>query len=197
MEIRDLSNIPDIALPEGYTMRAYRDGDEEGLARIYAVSRLDKDTPAIVRADIMTEPCFTPERLFVVEYDGEIVGTASAWVTAQEPEAGYLHMLGVLEHHRGKGIGAALTCAAMKYSRDEGFTIQRLLTDDWREAAIRLYLDLGFDPLVSDRSHPARWATLSKRLRRPEALTRMRRMESGRPEAFLARLRRMLGFATL
>ena len=33
MEKRDLENVPSIALPDGYSLRTYRSGDEAALAR--------------------------------------------------------------------------------------------------------------------------------------------------------------------
>lgn len=197
MEKIGLSDIPDIVLPAGYSLRNFRIGDEAALARIYCDSRLDKNTVEAVRADILGDPCFRPERVFIVEFEGVAVGSASAWLAEDEPGVGYLHMVGVLNEHRGKRLGAALTCAALRYTRDEGLAAQRLLTDDWREAAIRLYLDLGYDPLVFDRSHPMRWEAIARRLNRPDVLNRMRRMPGPPRESFLGRLRRLAGFGSL
>lgn len=197
MEKRGLSDIPDVPLPAGYSIRTYRPGDETALAGIYCVSKLEKDTPEIVRRDVLGDPCFRPERIFIAACDGCVVGTASAWVTEGEPDAGYLHMLGVLDEHRGKRLGAALTCACLRYTRDEGFDVQRLMTDDWREAAIRLYLDLGYDPLIMDRSHPMRWEAIGKRLGRGDVLARMRRPALSQRETIFRRLRRIVGFVNI
>jgi len=193
MEKAGLTRIPDIALPPGYSLRTFRDGDEAGLARVYRDSRLDKDTIEVVRRDILGDPCFTPERVFVIEHAGEVVGTASAWLADGEPGAGYLHMLGVLDEHRGKRLGAALACAALRYTSGEGFDVQRLLTDDWRVPAIRLYLALGYDPLMMDRTHPARWAAIAKKFGQPDLLDRMRRMPPPPNESIFGRLRRWVG----
>jgi len=197
MEKAGLGQIPEVPLPEGYSLRTFRDGDEGALARIYRESKLDKDTIEIVRRDILGDPCFKPGRVFIAEFEGQSVGTGSAWVADEEPGVGYLHMLGVLDEHRGKRLGLALTCAAMRYTRDEGLDAQRLLTDDWREAAIRLYLSLGYDPLIADQSHPARWETLARTLGQPEILTRMRRMPPPPPKSLFGRLRRFVGFGRL
>jgi mycothiol synthase len=104
-----------------------------------------------------------------------IAGTAAAWRSDSEPDAGYLHMLGVMPHHRGKGLGAALVIGTLHYTRSEGLTTQRLLTDDWRLPAIRLYLDLGYDPLWTDCSHPRRWRKIARAIRRPEIIGRARK----------------------
>jgi len=166
MEYRDLSEIPEVPVPEGYRVRHYREGDEAGLSRVFASGDLGMETPEQVREKLIEHPCFTPERLIVVERDGEIVATASAWVNETDPSKGYLHMVGVLDGHRGKRLGALVTAEALKYHRSKGFRAQQLNTDDFREAAIKLYLDFGFVPVCTDETHPGRWAVLADKLGR-------------------------------
>ena len=197
MEMAGLADVPDIPVPDGYVLRNFRNGDEAGLARVYCDSRLDKDTVEIVRRDILGDPCFKPERVFVLEFDGQLVGTASAWLAEDESDAGYLHMVGVLSEHRGKRLGALLTCAALRYTRSEGFDTQRLLTDDWRTDAIHLYLKLGYYPLLADDSHPARWEAIGQKLNYPGILARSRRMKLRTGESLFVRLRRLVGFGNL
>jgi GNAT superfamily N-acetyltransferase len=177
LEKDDLDNVPDIPLPEGYAIRTYRPGDEVGIARIYGACSLGEGTIDQVQQGILSAPCFKPERVFVAEHVSELVGTAAAWIDAScnDPSAGYLHMVGVLPEHRGKRLGAILTIAALRYSRSEGFTRQQIATDDWREAALRTYLDLGYYPLIRDDTHIARWAVVSDKLARPEIYARMKR----------------------
>ncbi len=196
MEKIGLADIPAVALPAGYSMRTFRDGDEAALARIYCDAKLDKDTVEIVRADVLGDPCFKPERVFIAEFDGVPVGTGSAWLTPDEPDVGYLHMLGVLREHHGKRLGLALTCAALCYTRDEGLDTQRLMTDDWREAAIRMYLKLGYDPLIVDRSQYKRWDAIARKLNQPDLVSRARRLPPPH-ESFLRRLRRIASFGSL
>jgi len=172
MEKSDLDNVPVVTLPEGYVLRNYREGDEAALGRVYAASSLGCETAELVRERVIGRPCFTPARLFVIEYGGEPVGTGAAWLVEDDPGAGYLHMLGLLPEHRGKRLGAALTVAAIGYTRAEGFSRQQLDTDDWRVPAIRLYLNLGYYPIYWDDTHPARWEAVAKTLGRPAALVR-------------------------
>ncbi len=174
MEKGDLGNVPVIAVPEGYMIRHYREGDEAGLARVYPAAALGNETVEAVRANIINHPCFKPERLFVAECAGEIVGTAAAWISPDDPTAGYLHMVGVLPSHRGRRLGAVLIISAIQYTREEGLRCQRLDTDDWRDAAVRLYLDLGYYAVFLDDTHPARWVALAERLGRPEIMDRAR-----------------------
>ena len=179
LEKDDLDNVPTIALSAGYQLRSYREGDEEGISRIYAASQLGNETSEIVRTNILSAPCFRPERLFVIEHDGELVGTAAAWIESREPDldVGYLHMVGVKPEHRGNRLGAILTIAAIGYTRQEGRHRQRLLTDDWREAALHTYLGLGYYPLIVDETHPERWRAIAEKFGRPDILERAKTKE--------------------
>jgi len=173
LEKDDLDNVPVIPLPAGCVLRTYREGDEDAIARSYRASALgDEATAETVRDTLVRQACFKPERVFLIECAGEPAGTAAAWLDDTCAGAGYLHMVGVMPEQRGKRLGAILTVAAIRYSREEGFTRQQLATDDWREGALRLYLGLGYRPLHLDETHPARWKAIAEKLGRPEILLR-------------------------
>jgi len=138
MERQGLDGLPEIPLPEGYRLRSYQPGDEAALATIYELSDLGSATAEGVKKNLLGHPCFRPDRILVVEHEGRVVGTAAAWVEPTDPGAGYLHMVGVLPEHQGKRLGKFLTVEALRYSQREGFETHRLVTDDWRDAAIRL-----------------------------------------------------------
>ncbi|MCC6696410.1 MAG: GNAT family N-acetyltransferase [Candidatus Hydrogenedentes bacterium] len=196
MEKHGLDGLPVVPLPEGYTLRHFQPGDEEALARIYGESELGSSTVEAVRRNVLTHPCFKPERIQVIEFQGQPVGTAAAWIEHTEPDVGYLHMVGVLSEHRGKRLGRILTLAALQYTREEGFDVQRLVTDDWRDSALRLYLDLGYDPILVNPTFRVRWEAIARRLNRPDIMERMRVLPvpPARP-GLLTRLLRLLGFA--
>ena len=176
LEKDDLENVPRLPLPEGYSLRTYRDGDDAAIAALYTATNLGAWTPEEFRKSIVGNACFKPERVFLVEHAGEPVGTAAAWIDAPVPDAGYLHMVGVMSEHRGKALGAILTVAAIDYSRREGFTRQQIATDDGREAALRLYLGLGYYPLILDETHPGRWRAIAEKFDRPDLLARAKVM---------------------
>lgn len=176
MEKTDLDNVPEIPVPDGYRLRTYEPGDESGLARVYAACDLGCTEPQAVRQRLVEREFFRPERLFVVERADEIVGTALAWEEPGDPPAGYLHMVAVVPAERGQGLGTLLTVAAIGQNRREGFRVQRLDTDDFRLPAIRLYLRLGYRPVLTHATHAARWEAVGEALRLPDIL------ESARPE---------------
>jgi len=164
MERRNLHSLPDLKIDPAYRLRTFESGDESALGRVYAASALGGDSVEEVRTRLHDHPCFNPARIFVALHEETIVGTASAWRSTRDPGVGYLHMLGVLPEHRGNRLGAALITATLRYTRDEGFNTQRLLTDDWRLPAIKLYRTLGYDPILTKWSHRIRWRIVARKL---------------------------------
>jgi len=158
-----LDDLPEIVLADGYSLRASREGDGRHWARIlreafrdesFDESRFDREMKA--------HPAYRPERIFFVCAPGGLpCGTASAYRQEQfGKDTGYLHWIGVCPAHRGKRLGEAASLAALHRFRFEGLSAAVLQTDDFRLAAIKTYLRLGFLPLVQHESHPARWAAV-------------------------------------
>ena len=76
-------------------------------------------------------------------------------------------MVAALESHRGKGLGHLLNAAVLGRLKELGFTQVQLLTDDWRLAAVKTYIDAGFKPLHTHDSHPKRWREVYAKLGYP------------------------------
>ena len=62
---------------------------------------------------------------------------------------------------------AAICVAALRFVRDRGIPYAFLNTEDFRVPAVRLYLDLGFEPEMVDPAHPAWWAAFRATYPRP------------------------------
>ncbi len=170
LEKTDLDNVPNVAVPPGYTLRTFHAGDEAGLGHVYGISSLGSDTPEAVKTKMLDHPCFKAERIFIVEHSGDIVATCAAWLEEDSPECGFLHMLGVLPGHQGKQLGTIVAAQTCRYTRNEGFSVQHLLTDDWRDPAIALYFNLNFHPVITCDTHPGRWQAIGERLGRMDAI---------------------------
>jgi mycothiol synthase len=161
-----LETLPRLQLPEGYTARSQRLGDEEAWERIIMASfggehHFDKE----IAAD---EP-YMPERVwFVCDSDDVPVATASAWYRKQwNEDTGYLHMVGLLPEQAGKKLGYYVSLAVLHRMVHEGRTRAVLNTDDFRLPAIKTYLNLGFLPKLAGPDHYDRWKALSVTLGRP------------------------------
>ena len=160
-----LDHIPTIPLPDGYTIRPYLRGDEAAWAAIMNECIGSNWTAERCRQSLTSKPQFEPEGLFFAACGEQPVGTACAWRNAvEERQIGYVHMVGVLRAHRGKRLGWAVTVEVLNHLKRRGFSEAHLLTDDWRLSAIRSYLGVGFEPLLTHESHPERWKKVYEQL---------------------------------
>ena len=162
-----LEGLPEVAVPAGYGLRTYREGDErawgeimespEGIGREWTVEK--------VRTSMMEKPQFEAAGLFFVTCDaegGRPVASATAWRSPSAGEkTGYVHMVCALAEHRGRGLGRLATLATLHYMRERGDKDVLLETDDFRVPAVKSYLGLGFVPVYLEdpaSDHVARWS---------------------------------------
>ena len=170
-----LEDLPKFDLPVDYSLRTYREGDEEHWANIISDSfggreRTTQDT----RNEITGRDVFVPDGLYFVTYQDIPVGTACAWrQSVDETEVGYVHMVGVLGEHTGHKLGKWVSLAVLYYFRDHGFICSMLDTDDFRIPAIKTYLNLGFIPVYVDDSQHERWQDIFKKLGLPLMTTQI------------------------
>lgn len=160
---KELQSLPSLQLPDGYTIRSYREGDGAAWERI--INESFQKTGSSFVQEVLTREPFRPERVMFALHGEEPVATAIAWHQAEwGDEVGYLHMVGLLKAHTGKGLGLQVSLAAMIQMAKEGRVSAVLHTDDFRAPAIKTYLKLGFIPkLVHDNQHQ-RWSNLADSL---------------------------------
>ncbi len=153
-----LNAPPRVRLPSGYALRTYRPGDEP---RFYELMELagwpgwddEKLRPWLLR--------ILPEGWLMAIHteSGEIV--AAAMALRDRGEFGYpggeLGWLACDPAHRGRGLGLAVSAAATARLIDEGYRHIHLYTEDWRLAAIKTYLKLGYIPLLYLPEMEERW----------------------------------------
>ena len=154
----ELFSLPPVEVLPGYKLRVFKTGDEaiwESI--IYESFGNRKD----FKKDIESNVYFLPERVFFICRDDVPVATATAWYRSKwGEETGYLHMVGNLQAHRGKNLGLQVSLAALHKMADEGRKSVILQTDDFRLAAIKTYLKLGFKPMLVDENQVERWRTI-------------------------------------
>ncbi|MCY3895364.1 MAG: GNAT family N-acetyltransferase [Chloroflexi bacterium] len=167
-------DMPDAGVPAGYTLRPYREGDEVTLAAaLQAVGfrdfGVDRVLDTLADSDRRTGSA-------LVEFEGGIVAStfasrmASDQVSPVTGKPGEPQRQGVLDYvathpdHQGRGLGRATCTAVSRYLVAQGCEIVSLLTDDWRLPAIRLYLSLGFEPVMNREDMPERWSVVINEL---------------------------------
>ncbi|BCJ68706.1 GNAT family N-acetyltransferase [Polymorphospora rubra] len=108
--------------------------------------QLSKSAGALDAEALRTLAGWPGNRLLVARVDGEIMGTLTL-VTFPIPTGlrAWIEDVVVDGAARGRGVGAALTGAAVRLARADGARTVDLTSRPSREAANRLYERLGFE----------------------------------------------------
>lgn len=159
MRCSRLNNLPDLCLPDGYSERSYREGDVQAWCQIISESFEESWDAARFKDYMLGDAAFRPERIrFLINAAGVPCATASAYRRHKYgPDSGYVHMVGVLSSEAGKRLGYAISLRVLQLFREEGCCDAVLQTDDFRLAAIKTYLNLGFQPLLVEEGQRDRW----------------------------------------
>jgi mycothiol synthase len=126
MEI-DLGDLPaEAPVPGGFAIRAMREGEEEPVYEVHEQSFEDawmhqREPFEQWQHWFVKDPSFDQSLWFVAEAEGEIVGVAICNTRANEPDLGWVRVLGVLRSHRRRGIGEALLRYAFAEFKRRGF----------------------------------------------------------------------------
>lgn len=162
---------PAVLLPPGYSLRTYRPGDE---SRFYEMM------------EVAGWPGWNEEKLqpwrsrilpggwvmAVHQESGAIVATAMALRSEVHDSGGELGWLAADPAHSGRGLGRAVSSAVTARFIEAGRYPIHLFTEDWRLAAIKIYLKLGYLPYLYVPEMPRRWREICRQLQwpfRPEA----------------------------
>lgn len=159
------SPLPKVAVPSGFRVRLLRDNEGEDWCRcVLNDMGVDEVSQALFEKQMLNDPNVPKNSIFCVA-DKEDIPVATA--TAQfkiDLNAAYLHMVGVREDMRGKGLGFLVNAAAINQHRENGRPECFLTTHDWRLPALKQYVRLGFLPLINHESVRPRWKEILKLL---------------------------------
>jgi GNAT superfamily N-acetyltransferase len=152
-------------LPSDYRLRQFSLSDRAAHAAL------------LLRADVGECPLeywlerILPSGFFVVEHvsTGALVATCMAAHQPREryPQGGNLGWLATDPEHRGRGLGLAVSAAVTARLVNAGYENIYLTTDDRRLAALALYLDMGWEPVLFDSDMEERWRRVFEALGRP------------------------------
>lgn len=166
---KTLAGLPEVTEHPGVSCRSMRDGDASAWDTIVSEAFGWPEPSGHFEAHMRHDPSFAPERVYFVLRDGLPVATASAWCKPDKfgVDVGYLHFVAVRPGHTNRGLGTLASLVALHAMAADGRTSVVLLTDDHRQAAISIYLKLGFSPLVTHESHRDRWRDVFGKLPDP------------------------------
>ncbi len=163
-----LDDLPEPAPPPGYEIRDFKEGDQEGWNEVMELAFEWEPGQADFETMMRSDSAYQPGRVkVVVTPQGRVVATASCWsVVKLDDDHRSLHYVATHPDHRGRRLGHLVSLAAMHQAVAEGGRSMELLTDDFRDAAIKTYLRMGFVPVYSHQSHSERWSLIQRRLGR-------------------------------
>ena len=162
---RLISQPPEVETPAGYEIRHYQPGDEQ---RFYEVMRLagwprwDAKRLDYSLSRIIPNGWF----MAVEEQSKTVVGTAMCLhnYTGSLPFWGDLGWLACDPAHTGRGLGLALSAAVTSRFIEAGYRKIGLHTEYYRLPAIKIYLKLGFLPMLKGGDAIDLWREVCQKL---------------------------------
>ncbi|MBN2548761.1 MAG: GNAT family N-acetyltransferase [Anaerolineales bacterium] len=156
---------PPVRLPTGYLLRTYRPGDEQPF---YALMELagwpgwDALRLAPWRARMLENGWFMIDHTA----SGQLVAAAMALTDMGEfgQVGGELGWVAAHPDHRGRGLGLAVSAAATARMIQQGYPYIHLYTEDYRLAALKTYLRLGYRPIIEGAGMEKRWQMVHSQL---------------------------------
>jgi mycothiol synthase len=146
-------------MPSGYSLRTFRRGDEDAWVALLSTGAFGAwDRPRLDRMLTGERAPIPLEGIFFATHQDQLAGAACTFLY---PDAAAAELGWVVVHpaHRGHGLSLQLCRAVLGFSQASGYHYVFLRTEDFRLAAIKTYLRLGFEPEMVHPTHPAWWAT--------------------------------------
>lgn len=141
---------PDAIVPDGYRLSTRVDQGE--FFRIQ--SAIGWEMRPGQWDDLMAT--LVPNAMILARHLATDAPVAVACGTRPGGHAAELGWVAVVPEHRGRGLGRTVCSAVTRQLLLQGYDHVRLSTQDHRLAALRIYVALGYEPVI-DRDSEARW----------------------------------------
>lgn len=162
-----LRDLPEIELPEGYSLRHLEPGDVEAWAELLQRNgelgewSVDRASPYF----LSTSPMPLDGAFFVLHRDIP-VGTAQLHLHSNDeyaptPELGWV---AISPEHQGRGLAFPVCLAVLRFAARQGHKAIFLKTETFRIPAIKMYQRLGFVPWNRNAQDDASWELIDRRL---------------------------------
>jgi GNAT superfamily N-acetyltransferase len=168
---RNLPSAPRHALPAGYHMRFYREGDAAAWVRVQQLAEQFLSPPpdeATFLKEYGSDHAYLAERImFLVGPDGSDIGTITGWNDSvfENSEMGRIHWVAIIPSAQGAGLAKPLLSAACDLLRGHGYRAAWLWTGTGRVPALNLYLQFGFVPYPRDELEREAWRAVAPKLK--------------------------------
>lgn len=157
-----------LSLPEGYRFHVWHRGGDEMLTEeeyragwicLWGVDGVEKITQWF--PEVYTDARVPDDGFFTILYgERELVAVSCIQIGEHTPGSATVHAVAASMAHKGRGIGKFITQAVVEDAQKRGIREVYLTTDDHRLPAVKIYLDLGFIPVLWDTDMRERWERL-------------------------------------
>lgn len=170
MVCTELSELP-VVVPEKYTPHNFTRGGDDVLnenefkEQWISIRECVQDRASLTEwFDVVYYDKRVPDDGFfiVLDENGGLVSSSAIQIGEHTPDSSTLHAVFTDNRHRGKGLGKAVTCMAVNYAVRHGIKTMYLTTDDYRIPAIKLYLGIGFAPVLYESDMSKRWRDIMR-----------------------------------
>ncbi|MBD3919855.1 GNAT family N-acetyltransferase [Paenibacillus sp. PR3] len=167
-------SVEELEVPKRYRLRNYIDSDKDAYLKLLESEgwRLNEEHFKDFYDRVL------PNGLFILEdtRDGSIVSTAAALHNPNcshhyFPFGGDIGFVITQPEHRGQGLGYIASRAATIRLINGGYASIRVVTNDHRLTAIKIYLKMGYLPFLYDQDMEKRWEKVCEQVNwgyRPE-----------------------------
>ena len=177
---RDITDMGEIPLPEGYHYAFYRDGDRDAWIGIEQSAReLESYAQGLEvwKNYYGARTKELPARMVFVENErGEKIATATAYYDVRGIDRsgdGWLHWVAVRREWQGKGLSKPLISHVIQVMKQLGYTHAKIPTQTTTWVACKVYLDLGFRPIEENYTRCRDGWRIVKRLTGHPALSEL------------------------
>ncbi len=164
-----LDNVPEFALPNGFSLRWYQPGDDVHWLWIHAAAdRYNEITSGLFQKQFRSDEKVLSERqTYLLDPHGRVIGTGTAWFNEDFEGArwGRVHWMAIVPQYQGQGLSKPLMTVICTRLHELGDNRAYLSTSSVRTAAIRLYLRFGFAPIIRSTADEAVWSQVLAGLR--------------------------------
>ncbi len=143
---------PALTVPEGVTVRGYRDTDRDEVLRVNAAAFAHHPEQGSMDAEDlagrMAEDWFDPAGLLVADAGDGLRGFH--WTKQHDARLGEVYVVAIDPAAQGQGLGKVLTLAGLEHLHGLGVAEVLLYVESDNAPAVRVYAGLGFTHAPAD-----------------------------------------------